>query len=210
MIGKVFSRLFCRQSQSKPIQQKADYKTIKESAYTAVNLLRGNKDSELANAAYGRFLAEGKKAPGYASTILRTARNDAHAKDTTRYVRYKLSDSEYSRRGEQMRVGLSLVSKRNAKAQAEFDEAGKKMYPHTWDARNRILSWYQDTTGHRQPTSYFKDYKRDVLQALKEHRQNSKRIPVTPQMQELIDHTIETHHKEEAMLEESLRKYGLD
>lgn len=209
MIGNIFCRWFARKVQPQQVQ-KADYKAIRENAYTAVNLLRGNKDSEMANAAYGRFLAEGKKAPGYASTILQTAKNEAFEKDTGRLVRYQLSDSEYSRRGQQMRIGLEIVSKRNAKAQAEFEQAGEKMYPFTWNARKRILPWYRDTKGHRHRTSDFKEFKRGVVEALQESRNNPDREPVSPHMQKLAESFAESHRREKALLKESLRKYGLD
>ena len=211
MIGKVIGRLFGKRPQLQPKQpQKADYNAIRENAYTAVNLLCGDKDSELANEAYGRFLAEGKKAPGYASTVLKTAKNDAYENNTARYIEHELSDSEYSSRGERMRVGLALVSRRNAKAQAEFEQAGKKMYPQTWDARKKILPWYQDIEGHRYRTSDFKDFKRGVLQAIEEYRKNPDREPTSPQIQKLVAQGLENRRREKALLKESLHKYGLD
>ena len=143
------------------IQPDVDYKLIKDSAYMTVNLLKNNSKSIGANVVYKQFLSEGKKAPGYAKTIMKLAENDASLKDIREMLDYKVSTTEFEKRSNNLRDGFLNLFENNTEAKFEFDKAGRKMYPRTWDLRCKILNWWKDTSEHKYKTSQFKDLKRD-------------------------------------------------
>lgn len=143
------------------IQPNVNYKLIKDYAYITVNLLKKNPNSTIAAVAYRDYLAEGKKAPGYARTIMKLTKNDSVLKDIRQMLDNKISPDEFTRRSDNLRGGFQNLAVNNIGAEYEFNQAGGKMYPQTWNIRNNILNWWQDTNENRYLTSHLKELKRD-------------------------------------------------
>lgn len=138
-----------------------DYKLIKDNSYIAVNLLKKNPNSTIAAVAYRYYLSEGKKAPGYAQTIMKLMKNDSSLNDIRQMLDDKMPIDEFEKRSINLINGFVNISNKNIKEKLEFDKAGKKMYPKTWEIRKNILNWWRDTSEHKYKTSQFKDLKRD-------------------------------------------------
>ena len=145
----------------KRVGQDVNFKLIKDSAYKTVAILRENAKSPEADKAYKQYLSEGAKAPGYAETIMKLAKNDASLSDMREMLDYKISPEEFKRHSEQLVNGFLNLFVKNSEAKFKFDKAGKEMYPRTWDLRGNILNWWRDTSENKYKTSQFKELKRD-------------------------------------------------
>lgn len=143
------------------IQPTANYDLIKKSTYQTIDLLKANPNSKKASKVYSTYLTEGKKAPGYASTIMKIARNDASLNDVKEMLDGNISSDTFRNLGDNVRTGFRNLSLSKTKEMSEFNNAGKEMYPKTWDIREKILPWYRDTSEHRYPSSELKDLKKD-------------------------------------------------
>lgn len=143
------------------VQPKVDYNEIRKSAYLTVTLLRDYcTDCKLADIAYKRFIAEGKKAPGYAATIMQTTKNNAFLSDTKNLLDNKIKSDAFERRSNNLKDGMLKLNSKNSSEYSEFEQAGKEMYPKTWNIRKSILNFYHDNYDKRYPTSHCKDEKR--------------------------------------------------
>lgn len=145
----------------KRVGESVNFKLIKDSAYKTVALLRENKKGAEADKSYKQYLSEGKKAPGYAKTIMKLAENDANLKDIRKMMDYKISPEVFEKHSNNLRDGFLNLFARNSEAKFKFDKEGKEMYPRTWNLRCKILNWWKDTSEHKYKTSQFKDLKRD-------------------------------------------------
>ena len=145
----------------KRIGQDVNFKLIKDSAYKTVAILRKNAKCAEADMAYKQFLSEGIKAPGYAETIMKLAKNDASLCDIKEMHDYKISPEEFEKRSEKLVNGFLNLFAKNSEMKFKFDKAGKEMYPRTWNFRCNILNWWRDTSENRYKTSQFKELKRD-------------------------------------------------
>ncbi len=145
----------------KRVGQDVNFKLIKDSAYKTVAILRKNAKSAEADRAYKQFLSEGIKAPGYAETIMKLAKNDASLNDMREMLDYKISPEEFEKRSEKLVNGFLNLFAKNSEMKFKFDKAGKEMYPRTWYLRGNILNWWRDTSEHKYKTSQFKELKRD-------------------------------------------------
>lgn len=143
------------------IQPIANYKLIKDSAYMTVNFLKKNPKSADAAAAYKQYLSEGKKAPGYASTIMKLAKNDSFINDIKEMGALKISGSELKTHSKNLAVGFLDLLDKNESARLEFDKAGEKMYPRSWNIRKNILKCWRDNSSRSYQTKCLKDLKRN-------------------------------------------------
>lgn len=153
-----------------------DYKLIKDNSYIAVNLLKKNPNSTIAAVAYRHYLSEGKKAPGYAQTIMKLMKNDSSLNDIRQMLDDKMPIDEFEKRSINLINGFVNISNKNIKEKLEFDKAGKKMYPKTWEIRKNILNWWRDTSEYKYKTSQFKDLKRDFWGTIERYNPKIKEL----------------------------------
>ena len=107
------------------VQPVVNYKLIRENAYVVTNLLKRDPKNIGVSAIYQEYLFEGAKAPGYASTIMKTAENDEFLAESNFMLKHGINVHRFEQYIRNLTDGFFELYKNNKEMIDKFNEAGK-------------------------------------------------------------------------------------